>query len=149
MKHKRHITKWAWPDIRYYRGIFFIDSVKSVKSSIRISYTLVEIKTRNLSNSKQNCYLFDHDIRLYQQRWQNKRSCQAIYNTRTNIVKTRCRCFFIFLTFIESRLIYTLIFLIVSITLVYCKYFLISIHAFLVENFLPLFKTSNINAHVE
>jgi hypothetical protein len=59
---KRRIRKWVWPYIRYYPGIFFIDSVKSLNSSVRISRTSAEIETHNIPNSKQDCHLLDHDV---------------------------------------------------------------------------------------
>jgi hypothetical protein len=64
--YKRRVRERACPYIRYYPGIVFIDSIKSIKSSVRISGTSAEIQTFNIPNSERDGYLLDHDVRSYQ-----------------------------------------------------------------------------------
>jgi hypothetical protein len=55
--------KRSWPNFMVLKAVTWKDWGKSQKTSVRIAGLRVKIRTRNFSNTKQECFPLDHDIR--------------------------------------------------------------------------------------
>jgi hypothetical protein len=66
MNWKEFGRKLSWPNSRW---ICLVELRKITKTSVRIAGLRAEIWTRNIPNSKQECYPPDHDVRRFTWRW--------------------------------------------------------------------------------